>query len=421
MALIKCPDCGKEFSDQAPACPNCGRPNNNMNISMPHSTPSINKETKNKEKSYKTARLVIGIISIVLFFLVSLQSCAAGIGNALSSSGELSGSAGFLLAICMLISGIITICLKSKKTNVAFILPAVFYLLGAIIAAANIGSYSDLQVWAVLSSIFGALHIYYLSSIKQINIIIRIVISVCIIVLITLFTSVGKKTSVEDNSAKVISSDSESSAVIESSLEQESKNISGLSEMAASIVNEVSDYANLLTVVNEYSYENTYATYYFIIVRNDSDEILGIGDNAIAKDANGASVGATSTSEDAVSPGAEICLVNHFSDTKAESFEYTLEASKEKYYDAIYDDIKLETNDAGNKVVITCTNQGSDPLLFVEAYALFLKEDKVVYYGSTYVTDDDSEIKPGKKIAADIDSYEDYDDVKVFITGRKEK
>ena len=27
MALIKCPDCNKEMSDQAPACPNCGRPN----------------------------------------------------------------------------------------------------------------------------------------------------------------------------------------------------------------------------------------------------------------------------------------------------------------------------------------------------------------------------------------------------------
>lgn len=26
MPLIKCPDCGKEFSDQARACPNCGRP-----------------------------------------------------------------------------------------------------------------------------------------------------------------------------------------------------------------------------------------------------------------------------------------------------------------------------------------------------------------------------------------------------------
>jgi hypothetical protein len=27
MALINCPDCGKEHSDQAVACPQCGRPN----------------------------------------------------------------------------------------------------------------------------------------------------------------------------------------------------------------------------------------------------------------------------------------------------------------------------------------------------------------------------------------------------------
>lgn len=26
MALIKCPECGKEFSNKAPACPNCGCP-----------------------------------------------------------------------------------------------------------------------------------------------------------------------------------------------------------------------------------------------------------------------------------------------------------------------------------------------------------------------------------------------------------
>lgn len=26
MSLIKCPDCGKEVSDKAPVCPNCGRP-----------------------------------------------------------------------------------------------------------------------------------------------------------------------------------------------------------------------------------------------------------------------------------------------------------------------------------------------------------------------------------------------------------
>lgn len=26
MALIKCPDCGKEISDSTPSCPNCGKP-----------------------------------------------------------------------------------------------------------------------------------------------------------------------------------------------------------------------------------------------------------------------------------------------------------------------------------------------------------------------------------------------------------
>jgi DNA-directed RNA polymerase subunit RPC12/RpoP len=28
MALIACPDCGTQVSDQAPACPKCGRPGN---------------------------------------------------------------------------------------------------------------------------------------------------------------------------------------------------------------------------------------------------------------------------------------------------------------------------------------------------------------------------------------------------------
>ena len=31
MALIKCPECGKEISDQAPACIHCGFPLDKMN------------------------------------------------------------------------------------------------------------------------------------------------------------------------------------------------------------------------------------------------------------------------------------------------------------------------------------------------------------------------------------------------------
>lgn len=44
MALIKCPDCGKEVSDIAPSCPNCGRPINLQNHSPAQSQPP-NKKT----------------------------------------------------------------------------------------------------------------------------------------------------------------------------------------------------------------------------------------------------------------------------------------------------------------------------------------------------------------------------------------
>ena len=41
----------------------------------------------------KTWKLVSGILSIVLFFMVAFQSCAAGLSNSLSETGEVSGSA----------------------------------------------------------------------------------------------------------------------------------------------------------------------------------------------------------------------------------------------------------------------------------------------------------------------------------------
>lgn len=101
-------------------------------------------------------RMVIGIISIILFFLVSFQSCVAGVGNALEGSGESSGTAGFMLALFMLIAGIIGIA--GQKSKGATITAMIFYLIGGIIGIANVGSYSDLQVWSILTFIFAGLY-----------------------------------------------------------------------------------------------------------------------------------------------------------------------------------------------------------------------------------------------------------------------
>lgn len=43
MALINCPECGKQISDKAPNCPNCGYP-----INMSAATPSSNTATASK-------------------------------------------------------------------------------------------------------------------------------------------------------------------------------------------------------------------------------------------------------------------------------------------------------------------------------------------------------------------------------------
>lgn len=111
----------------------------------------------------KTTKLVLGIISIVLFILVSFQSCAAGLGNALSDSGEVSGTAGILLAFCMLIAGIVGIC--TRKSKGGGIVAGIFYLIGGLLGITNYGSFSDLAIWSVLCFIFGI--VFILGSLKM--------------------------------------------------------------------------------------------------------------------------------------------------------------------------------------------------------------------------------------------------------------
>jgi hypothetical protein len=109
----------------------------------------------------KIAKLVIGIFSCVVFFLIIIQSCSVGVGNALDTmtgkKAEFSGSAGLFLAICMLVAGIVGMATRSSKGG--GITAGIFYAIGGIIGINNIGSFGDLQIWAILSIIFAAVFI----------------------------------------------------------------------------------------------------------------------------------------------------------------------------------------------------------------------------------------------------------------------
>ncbi len=100
-----------------------------------------------------------------MFFIISFQSCTAGIGDALQQNGEVIGSAGIILAIAMLVAGILS--LVSKNNKGILITSIVFYVIGGIIAIANIGIFSDLKIWAIVSFLFAALLIYHLIKNKE--------------------------------------------------------------------------------------------------------------------------------------------------------------------------------------------------------------------------------------------------------------
>lgn len=175
-------------------------------------------------------------------------------------------------------------------------------------------------------------------------------------------------------------------------------------------------------MIEEYSYENTIGdTLYFLVITNNSSETVQISSNATAYDEQGNVIGADSSELNAVGNGCQSILTHYFSSVEnVKNFEYTLSVEKETYYQSVIQDVKLETSILDDKVIVTCTNNGSESAEFLEATALFMKENELVYYGSKYITDDNSELKPNATISEQIEAYgNDFDDVKVYLTGRK--
>ena len=62
MALIKCPECQKEISDQSKACPNCGYRLNSMS-------------TERKSEIRKIVISVIIIIATIILMIVIYDAC----------------------------------------------------------------------------------------------------------------------------------------------------------------------------------------------------------------------------------------------------------------------------------------------------------------------------------------------------------
>ena len=169
-----------------------------------------------------------------------------------------------------------------------------------------------------------------------------------------------------------------------------------------------------------YPYEDSFSSMYFLIVTNNSKGTVEFSANGIARDANGGMIGADDLSIDVLGPGETSIGYFYFSDVKdVASVDYTFEYDTSSYYYPVISNLSIEQTLNYHNVTVKVTNNGNSCAEFVEAHALFFdSNNNIISHTSNYVVDNDSEIKPGKSITSQLDSYEYYDHVEVYFTGR---
>ena len=115
----------------------------------------------------KAWKLVSGILSILMFFVVMLQSCAAGVVDAINNEGGTSGGAGFIVGFLMLAGGITSIATRGGKGKGGDIALIVLFGLAGLIGITCSGVYKDLIIWGLWCIINAGLAI--LSMVKKQN------------------------------------------------------------------------------------------------------------------------------------------------------------------------------------------------------------------------------------------------------------
>ena len=167
---------------------------------------------------------------------------------------------------------------------------------------------------------------------------------------------------------------------------------------------------------------NEYGHYFpVLIIENPTSFNLSLSVDIKFYDKSDKLVGAQSNSVNAFEKGTKTILT--FSvDEEFKRMEYEFTVEEEEYYNCVITSLKYENVSAKDKEILSVTNTGALPAEFVQGYALFFKNGKLVETDWTYFTDDDSEIKPGKTITKEMNSYGiEYDSVEFYFTGHAEK
>lgn len=154
-----CPSCGSQVNDGYEFCPKCG-----IRILE---EPNIKSNVEKEEVKGQTAKLIIGILSFVLFAFVSFQSCAVSLATSLGSGDSIAGSCGIISALCFCVAGIIAIVARKQGTKTINYVCAGFYWAVYFFSRFGMDDYPDLELWGYISFAFGCVFILTVAKTKK--------------------------------------------------------------------------------------------------------------------------------------------------------------------------------------------------------------------------------------------------------------
>lgn len=173
--------------------------------------------------------------------------------------------------------------------------------------------------------------------------------------------------------------------------------------------------------VTEYRWVDSIDQHHMALeIKNNSDFGIDIGGSIVFYDENKGMVGAGDSSVDAI-PAGGLTLLEFTNDVAFAQGKYELTAKECTYYTPLTQNMVLETNKTETKIIISASNTGSAPIKFASASALFFKDGAPSSLRDGSLSDDDYELKAGKSKTCEIEAYEKYDNVKLYLFGRGEK
>lgn len=173
-------------------------------------------------------------------------------------------------------------------------------------------------------------------------------------------------------------------------------------------------------IIKEYYYSTKWDNYYIFTLKNTSGYNAEISVSIYFYDADNNLVGVANGSEYACENNQITYWMFGNDEIAFDHVSLDITLSEDTYYkDGGQSCIEVTTSIVGKKVIIAAKNNGNEAVEFVEYHVLFLDGNgQVVATDWGYLTDDDSEIKPGATEMREASTSKQFSEVQVFTHGR---